>query len=108
MAVHQVNIFIARTVARGFKRCDDIAEPAFEARERPEGKLTDSGVQAIGANHEIEAPDRTMAELHGNAVRILIEAFDLRVEHDLARPLDLLEQQAGQFAAWQRDVPAAG
>ena len=54
LSVHQIHIFIARSVATRLKRRDDIAEVLLEPPRRPKGELTNGGVQAVGANHKVK------------------------------------------------------
>ena len=94
LPIHQIHIFVARTVATDLERRDGIAELLLELMLGPECEPANIRMQTIGADHQIEPALACMFELNLHIVCLLLKADDLIVENDFRRAFDLLEQQS--------------
>ena len=54
LPIHQIHIFVARTVATDLERRDRVTELLFELTLRTECEPANLRMQTIGADHQIE------------------------------------------------------
>ena len=107
LSIHQIHVFVARTVTSDLERRDHVAEMLLEPILRPECKPANVRMQSIGADHQIEPALACMFELNLHTVCPLLKADDLIVENDFRRVFDLFEQQPRKVAAPERHITPA-
>ncbi len=108
LAINHVHIFIARTVPADFESRHDIAKPLLEPILRAKYEPSNTRVQTVGADYQIEPAHAGVFEMNSNTICLLLKADDFISEDDFRCGFDLVEQQPGKIAAPERHEASAG
>src|SRR4051812_44317943 len=95
--VHQIHVFVARTVAGDLECRNGVAEMLLELMLRTECQLPHGGVQPVGTDHQIEPALASPVQHDLHAIGLLVKCYDMVVENGLQNAIDLLEQQSREI-----------